>query len=1208
MGAFLRRAGAHDSWLRSPLAGSFTLALLVCFFGAGIDCCFGQTFTATLTGVVSDQTGAVVPNVAIQIKNKATGDVRDTTSGPNGSYIFSNLLPGKYELTAKAQSFKTFVQREIELLATRAAELNISLQLGELAQTMEVTGAAVLLDTKSANNSATLPSFMVTELPNNTRNPFNFVYALAGTTPGYFGGFDDYKDQDFTTFGLNGGRAASSQILLDGAPATAADWGGLMVAPLVDSVQEMQVVRNTYDAQYGRSAGGIVNVISKSGTDKFHGEGYDFIRAENLDATPWTNNTFFSPVDCHTHDCNKQRKGEFKRHQFGGNIGGPIWRSKRLFFFAGFEGLRQPYVSSSGPRKVPTSLERQGDFSATYNPDGSLQVLFNPFSTRPDPSNPGQFIRDPFDATCVGVMFPNTCAGNKIPSSLIDPVGAKVVALFPQANRSGTGFDRQNNFFNVGPGRILSDKMDARIDWAKSDKYRAFGRWSQRIRQNNDNPCFYCNGADTEFSDKNPGFHVSLDNTLTPSPTWVVSVLLGSSYWVEEQRSPSLGVINAGNLGLNPSQYQAPVIPEFRFGRYAGLGNQKVRKFPRATHSLQVNSTKELRSHSLKFGWMGETDFINNVDRFSAHFEFGRGMTSGPVAASSSSTSGNEIASLLLGTGAGGNTLFNPDIAMNMRYYGFYGQDTWRVNSRLTVTLGLRYDLQPGATERFNRLTYFDLNVVNPLASKVGLPLKGGFEYASSGNRRAWATDKTDFAPRIGLAYKWTDKLVVRAGYGVYYVPASAMITFDQPGQFIGFSTTTDWVASAAGGGLIPQALLRNPFPSGKNQPTGNSAGLLTDVGTFVGQVWPKGSHPTGYKQNFSLDFQYQLNPSSVIEVGYSGYRARKLMFGDPGLNVNQLPSSLLSLGTKLDELVPNPFAGLSEVAGTFLAGTTSGCPSGVSNCIPRNRLLRPFPEFDGINWTRSLPGATNNFDAITAKFTRRFTGGLTLLSTYQWSRNLDDASEDNLGWAIGSRWRDYYNRKLEYSVSAHDIPNSFVTDLVYELPFGRGKRLGTNLSGVANEAAGGWQVTSIIRFASGLPVFPIGVPNNLSSYGFTWQAANLVGNPSAGGRTTSQWFNPAAFASPANFTIGNAPRYNSEVREQGAKNVDLGVMKEFKAEAFKIQFRAEFLNLFNTPQFGGGNQWWSNIQNCIDCGQFGKVVGVRNLPRNIQLGLKVNF
>jgi hypothetical protein len=1168
--------------------------VVLCSFTAAL---FGQAFTSSVSGTVMDPAGTAVPN-ATEIRNTATNDVRRVSTGSDGSYIISNLAPGPYELSAQATGFKRFVQRNVVLTASTAASYDVHLELGAVEQTVEVSAAAVLLDTQSADNAATLSTEMLAQLPTSTRSPLNFVYAFAGTTEGPFGNTaSSTTDQNFSTFGMMGGRSGNTEILLDGAPATAVDWGGLMVSPTIDAVQEMQVIRNTYDAQYGRSGGGVVSIVSKSGTNKFHGTGYECFRNDNLDANTWSNNRGGAP------------RGEFKRNQFGGNLSGPIWASKNLFFFGAYEGLRQPYTAESGFLKVPTALERQGDFSQTYNDDGTLAVIYNPFSTRaiPNPAGGGGTIytRDPFDASCIGVTYPNTCAGNKIPASLLNPAGQKVAALFPEPNRPAEGLSGFNNFFKQGGGNVINDKVEARVDWVQNEKHRIFGRWSQRIRQSDTPPCFFCNGADTNFTQANPGWHTAIGDTITPSPTWVINVVLGLSRWNEEQLSPSLGVINAGDLGLNPTEFQAPVIPTFFFDTYTGLGNQKVRKFARYNHSLQGNVTHEFTNHSLHFGASGELLLINNVDRFSAQFGFGRAITgcdpttnaSGAVipgapctAPQQTLTSGNDIAALLMGIG-GGDAPLNPDKAMSQRAYGAYIQDNWRVNRRLTLNLGLRYETQRPATDRFDRLAYFNPNVTNPLSTSTGLPLLGGIQYAGPGNRDAWPADNLDLAPRLGLALKLTDKLVMRAGYGIFYNPASAMISFDDPGQFYGFSTDTTWVGTVGGAGFVPRDLLNNPFPTGKNQPTGKSEGLLTGVGQQLFQAWPLAPHPTGYKQHYSLDFQYELGRGSVIEVGYQGFRARKLMYGNPSLDANQLPPQFLSLGPALDEQVPNPFYG--KITSGVLADET----------VPRQRLLRPFPEYDSIQWTRSLPGAKANFDSLNAKFSHQFRGGLSILSTYQWSKLLDTGSEDYIGWGIGGQWRDYYNTNVEYSVSTHDLPHSFVTALVYDLPVGRGKKFGGSMPAVAEQVIGGWQVSSIVRITSGYPLPQVTTQGNaLGNYGFGVPRPNLVGDVTSGTRTTEQWFNTDAFQAPGNYEIGNAPRDNGNMRDRGARNLDLSLAKVFRlTETFRLQFRGDFLNLFNTPQYSG-------VDTSFGDPGFGQVFGVRNPPRNIQLGLKLDF
>ncbi|MDQ6663823.1 MAG: TonB-dependent receptor [Acidobacteriota bacterium] len=1143
----------------------FFQALVVFSFSLAL--CIGQTFTASLTGVVTDPKQAGIPGATLKLLNTGTNDTRESTTGTDGRYTFSQLLPGNYELTAEAKGFKIFVQRGMNLRASQSAELNLPMQLGDVTQSVEVASAPVMLDTQSANEAVTLTAQQITDLPTNVRTPLALVQTMAGTTTSTFGqtgAFDAQFDQNFSAFGLNGGRDMSTAILIDGVPATAADWGGLVISPSVDSVQEMQIIRNTYDAQFGKSGGGVVSMVTKGGTNAFHGTAFEFLRNDDLDANTWSNNRAGRPIT------------EFRRHQFGGNVGGPIWKSKRLYFFGGYEGRREATPGSSGFLTLPTDLERQGDFSQSFNSDGSLAVIYNPFTTRPDPATSGRFLRDPFP-------------GNKIPGNLLDPVAVKVLSLYPKPNLPGDPFTHARNFYLPAQGVVTNDRFDSRVDWAHNEKHTMYVRFSAAPREDNVAPVFFGNGADPNKSDINPRFHGTFGNTFVPDPSWVINILAGAGRWHEGQLSPSLG-LNATNAGFSPavaSLFQGATIPGFSFQDYAAVGNPQIRDFVRYNYDLQVNATKQKGAHSIKFGSMMESALINNIDRRSADFSFNRGLTSGPNAATSSTTTGNAVASLLLGTAASGSTYIRPDIAASLRYYGGYVQDDWHVGRRLTLNIGLRYEYQSPGTERYDRFTYFDPNAKNSLSAQAGIPLNGALKYVTKDNRGAWEPDKRNFAPRIGIAFKLTDKLVVRAGYGIFYANASDLFTFD-PGQVAGFGTTTSAVTTVGGGGLIPQDLLRNPFPTGINPPVGNAQGDLTQVGSNLDQVWLRNPHPTGYKQNRSLDLQYEISHSTVLEVGYSGFAARRLVFGQPRES-NQMPPQFLSLGPALDQQIPNPFFGV--ITRGVLAGPT----------IPRQRLLRPYPQYSSVVLTRSIPGASADYNALIAKFSKQFSHGLTLLANYQWSKNLDNASEDQ-GWGINDRWRNFYDLKLDRSISAHDVPHSFVTSLVYELPVGKGRQMGGNLPAVADAVLGGWEVSSIVRLQSGLPVQP-DAPNQLSAYGFQTQRPNRTSNSvGVSNRTPDNWFNTGAFAAAVPYTIGNAPRYMTELRTDSIRNLDVSLMKTFRfREWFRLQFRGEFFNLLNMPQFG-------SISTSVGGNTYGKATGTINDPRNIQLGLKLYF
>ncbi len=1147
-----------------------------------------QTFSASISGVVTDPSGARVSNAAIHLKNMGTNDTRDTVSGDDGIYKFDNLLPGTYEITAEAKGFKSYVQSNMILRANIAATVNVPLEVGATQQQVEVSSEAVLLDTQTATNSVTMDQHLIESLPNSYRNPLNFVFAIAGTTEAQAGltSRSINLDQYGSAFGLNGGRTGNEQILIDGAPSTAVDWGGLLVAPVNDSVQEQQVSTNIYDAQYEKSAAGVVTLITRSGTNSFHGEAYDYLRNSILDANTWSNDQSGAP------------KGLFQRNQFGGNLGGPILKRWNLFFFGAYEGLRQPETDSSGQLTVPTAAEKTGDFSHTYNPDGTLDVIYNPFSTTlvTDPEGNTYYTRAPFP-------------GNKIPAQFINPVGQKIANLYPNPNLPSQAVNDLNNYYAQGKGLTQNDKFDWRVDWDQSPTHRIFVRMSDRVRQLDTPACFFCNGADNNANNSDHGFQVVVNDTITPNPHWVIDSYVAVGRWFESQTAIGYGT-DASAIGLSPSLFQAPLLPVVNADLYDTLGStySSFNRYVRTSDTALMNLTKEFNRHSVKFGANYDVALMNNIQESPAGFDFSRSMTacdpgpdSGPCQAPlSSDISGNSIASMLLGVG-NGSTSIQMDPAMSLHTYGAYVQDQWRVNDRLTWNFGLRYENQRPATERYNRLAYFDTTAVNPISSQVGYTVPGEFQYASANNRYAWAPDNANFGPRMGLAYKITDKLVARAGAGIFYAPASAMISYDSPGQFLGYTSTTNWVGTLNSNGYVPSNLVSNPFPGGINQPVGKTQDGLTQVGYGASQIWPKGSHPIGTEYQWSFDLQYQLSNHSVVEAGYTGVRGRKLMYGNPNINADQLPTQDLALGTQLDNLVPNPFYGVID-PNAPLGGQT----------VAYNQLLRPFPEYTDLEYTRSLPGARSQYDALNLKYTHAFSNGLSLITTYVWSKALDNGSDDFIGWALGNMWRDSYNTKLDYDISAHDVPQSFATAFVYALPYGHGRTFGGSSPWIVNEVLGGWELSGVVRLASGLPLNPVQYSYNpLGPYGFPGNGLpDVIGNPKPANQNANDWINPAAFIAPPPYTYGNEPGRMTQLREAATKNLDLSIAKYFGPERFRAQLRGEFLNVFNHPIYGGEfyGGTGSNIGNCIDCGNLGIVYGTRNDPRNIQVSLKVTF
>ena len=1128
-----------------------------------------QLFSGSITGVVADPNDAVIPGALVSLVNTETGDQRSGSTGAEGRYTFSSLQPGLYELSVESVGFKKFVRPEIRLSGSQAAEVNATLELGEVTETIEVSAQAIVLDTQTSNQTTTLNEAEITDLPISFRNPLALVHTQAGVKT-IFANKDfrnRVRDQNFGLFSMNGGREASTTIMVDGLNNRGADWGSNFATPSVDAVQEMQISRNTYDAEYGRTGFGVVSMVTKGGSSDFHGVGYWFLRNDNLDANSWENNRA------------GRTQPEEKRNQVGGTISGPAWKKKRVYFMFGFEAMRRP-GSSSRTDTLPTPLERDGDFSQSFNPNGSLAQIFDPFTTRPSPSGSG-FIRDPLP-------------GNVVPKSRIDPIAANVISkLYPLPNVPGVPGTQVQNFFGVAPIAENVDRYDLRGDWAANEKYRVFYR-ATRVLQNGKRPRFYQTGGETQDDNEWPYYQMTLSQTFTPTATWVINLLGGAAGTI--RRSTPITAVDGfqtAEMGWSDN-FISNLQTDQGSGRFSPAGYSIVgsaRAFDnvRRSHSWAVNATHQRGSHTIKFGSVGEYHYNSLLNVYTYTLNFSRGMTSGPVAATNSSTTGNSIASMLLGTGSGGNVP-NPVAPVTLdKYYAFYGQDRWHVNRRLTLTLGLRYEIQLPRTTRYNRQNWFDFGIRNPISDDVGMDLTGGLVFASPSERGQTELDHWNMAPRFGFAYKVTDRLVMRGGYGISYMRSNGKggVTGNQ-----GYSVTSQWVPSVGGDGINPLNLLSNPFPNGFDEPTGASLGALTQIGTNV--VAFNHNNPSPYLQSYSLDFQYELTQGSVFEIGYTGNVGRKLNYGH-NPNWNQMHPSFLSLGESLNEQVANPFFGV----------ITSGALRG--EAVPRHRLLRAHPQFINVSAPRDEKGASSSFNALYLKFTQRFSRGLTILASYQWSKALDNASEDQ-GWFVGDVPRNVFDFGSEWSLSAHDVPHDVATSFIWEVPVGKGRAHGGGMNSILDAIVGGWQTSGTLRYSSGIPI-NLRATNTLGVYGFGIQRPNITSFEELGSieRTPEQWFNRAAVSSPGKFEIGSAARYLPVARNHGPLGLDVALIKNFNMyEKVRTQFRAEFFNVTNTPRFG---LHWANNQTVVGSGQFGRVTATRNQgPRLIQLGLKIQF
>lgn len=1111
-----------------------------------------QAFNASLSGTVYDSTGAVVPKAKVTLSNPARGFERtfDTTS--DGRYAFTLVPPGTYALTVQGSGFTSYNQTGIDLQVGQSATQDVTLQLGAVTQQVTVSASAEILETSNANIASTVSNRQTVELPLNLRNIYGLVSLNSSVNnsqqyqalnpPGSQG----VADQDIAFFNFGGGRFGATAFLLDGAWDAAGDWAGIEYVPGVDETQEYKIQTNSFTAQYGWSMGNAVNAVTKSGTSSLHGDAYEFNRNNAWDANNYFNNAAHVP------------EARFARNQFGFTIGGPIYIPKlfphkdKLFFFADYEGLREatPLTLTT---TVPTSAMRSGDFSGLLGAQiGTDDLgrpilsgqLYNPFTTRTITA--GQV--DPTTglvATASGIIR-DPITGNKI--SAIDPVAKNFIQYWPSPISAGT----VSNYTASGGAPTEQNSYTGRIDLSISEKSRLFARWSQKFEFKQLEGDFYgtsdVGGPGTKAPDNRWDIGFGYDRVF--NPTFIMDIDLGWARWAEG-RLPEGVPFQVSTTGL-PTVLDTfggpPAFPSITIDGQGSLGSGGLNATPREARTLALDFTKVHGAHSLMMGFMGIDFILNTFNSSQASFNFPVGMTQGPDPTAANPLTGFGFASFLLGTGNSGGITLNAEGAFQKAFYGWYLQDDWKATRKLTLNLGLRYDFQTAPTDRFNRYSWFNPTATNPISSQVGMTVPGELVYTSPSHRGIYDPQYSNFAPRVGFAYQLASKLVMRGGFGMFYIPA---IEFgDYQGMSLnGFTQTTPYVGTI--NGYTPVNLLSNPFPNGLLLPPGKAAGALTNVGYNTNGLFP--NRPTPYIEQWSLGFQYELSRNDMIDVTYVGNHGVKLPLSETA-PIDMLPTADLSLGTQLLTPVTNPF---------YPAITSSGC--GLNSAqVQREQLLLPYPEFCGVNGVQITTGVSS-YNGLQVNFNHRWSGGLQMLLSYTYSKYLDEGSGSE-GWTSGSNsnYENIYNIRNEYSNDIDDIPHSFVASYIYELPYGKGKHFGSSINKWANGILGGWQVTGITTFKSGFPMGITATSDNLNNYGGA-QRPNLIGNPKLANPTVAEWFNVAAFAQPAAYTFGNVPRTMPDLRAPGLNNWDLAIQKYFTwRERFKLQFRAEMFNAFN--------------------------------------------
>lgn len=1130
-----------------------------------------QTTTGQITGVVQDPSAAVITGAKVSVTQQETGLVRESQTNMEGIFAFPLLPIGTWTLRVEQAGFRPVIQTDITLQVNETRRVDVRLDPGQVSESIEVRADAVAVEREGASLGTVIDTSKITNLPLNSRNPFALALLVPGVTPGR-----NFGDMFNTAIGMriNGGRAGTNEVLLDGVTNLTPGANPIAVAsilPSPDALQEFRIQTNSYSAEYGRTGGGVVNMMLRSGTNEFHGSAYEFLRNSRMDA-----NSFFA-------NRNGNELGAFQRNQFGGTIGGPVLRN-RLFFFFSYEGLRQRDVSNVN-LTVPTEAERRGDFSQSRQlvSGQCLPVMiYDPVTTRSNPTGSG-FTR---------TQFP----GNIIPANRFDAVGRRLVDYYPLPTSAGAPCTAANNFFSSKKNSLSTNQVNVKGDWNASDKDRftAGVNWRGYYRLPPNHFGTIADSTGLINGDSIPAKSARLDYTRIQTGALVLNARMGVTR-LERTMNPYPSDFQLSDIGL-PSNlngqlrgpFSFPIVNVANFARLGRTGEASYTFQAGTVYSWMGSATWISGRHTWKFGadTRVQQSFEDSGFGNSGQFNFARSFTQGPDPNAPRADRGSAVASLLLGTGDG-FVQHIPGVFSSNNYTAFYAQDDIKVNTRLTVNLGVRYDIENGRKERFNQLSYFDFEARSPLSDAVpAFPnLQGGLRFVGPDNPRQFDTDWNNISPRVGVAWSVTNKTVIRSGYGIFYVPYTGQSVGSAAGVN-GFLSNTPWLNSLDG--LTPLNYFSNPFPNGVAPSTGASEGLLSVVGQNLGSTRDgaidRGAR-VGYAQQWNFNIQQALPGRVLVEAAYTGSKGTKLM--DNGWQLNQLTAEQLTLGPALQQLVDNPFFGV----------ITSG-PLAQPR-VTRGQLMRPYPHF--LSVVNYRPAAASSiYHAAQFRMQKEFTRGSSVLVSFTTGKLIDDSIGGSLaGGGPAPGHQDAYNRRADRSLSSQDISYRFVASAVYELPFGR------NFPTWARAAFAQWRVNTIVSLMSGLPLV-LTAPNNSNAFAET-QRPNVNGNPVlSGDRTTdeklAQWFDTKVFTQPAAFTFGNTGRVLPNVRADSLRNVDLSLFKEFRVtEGRKLELRAESFNLLNTPQFGLPGQALANPT-------FGVVNAQENAPRQIQLGLRLVF
>ena len=1121
---------------------------IVLTLSAGLICCsapaIAQLSSASLTGVIRDASDSVVPDAAVILHNVATGVEHTGSANSAGNYVFVNIQPGRYTVSASKTGFSTSRVAEFTLAVNQTATFDIVLQVGSVAQNVTVEASGELIQASTAELGGVVAQKQVVDLPLNGRNFTQLLSLTPGVVPVSVGQNSGgaqtaiTRGSTFSFPAINGQTNRSNYFMIDGINNQGTYNGTYAIPPIIDSVEEFKVNSHNDQAEFGSALGGIINVVSKSGTNALHGSAWEYLRNDAFDAR----STFLSAVT------------PYRQNEFGVSGGGPVMIPRiydgrnKTFFFAAYEGFRYRQPNASFYR-VPTDAELAGDLSDIPTP------IFNPFSTRPNPAQAGGFIRDAFPS-------------NQIPGSLLSsPMVAYAKATLPKPVNVGLA---NVNAIDNTPVTQNQDQFSVRIDQVIGRKDSVWFRYSglyQTLAQSGGRPQISSLGGV-------PAQNYGANWVHTFSPSLILQVQYGRAHVESDsvQRFNNLPANFVQTLGFAPSFAMGfmdgkDYLPSLVVTGYFS-GGEALKNFPDATsiHQWKADVTKITGSHTLAFG--GELDQSNSDQLvLNPNVTFNPQQTANPA---NSAQLGNALASFLLNVPDSAKYL---NLNEPFRWGGvmsLYFQDSWKALPRLTINLGLRYDrtfIPPyGTDDTIGQLGGIETGDINfndgtwviqklpPSCAVRGhapcIPTADGKlpDHVVVDPRGKILHDTTkNFGPRVGLAYRFRPDTVIRSSFGISYDNWGGVTQ-----NAANYSGSWPDVGTLGASGLnVPVAAQLTPNITALNPFPGGAVPAATPFNQVSYYPDPYGRNPYSMQWNFGV--QHEFSRTTVLSVNYVGSGSRRTDLG----------------GVYNTALTPGP-----------------GTP----------QLRAPFPYIKATNYNRSWGRA--NYNALQVLFQRKYQAGFAYQLAYTYSKSIDVGSS---GWfgVEGFSVQDPYHFNNDRSVSAFDLPHVFSLNFVYEFPFGRGKRFSTG-SRPVDYVISNWQVNAISTARSGQP-YGILITGDIANTGnANYERPNLVGDPNLPTPTRQQWFNRLAFVVPAAYTFGNLGR--NVLRTDGLLNVDCSIFRQFPImEGRRIEFRAEAFNLTNSVVYG-------TPSNNMTSSTFGQVLSLANSPRKLQLGLKVIF